>query len=42
MGVLHEYKRTFKYLLGITTGFLFVMLLCGWVSTALLRIFPPL
>jgi cysteine/O-acetylserine efflux protein len=40
MGVLYGYRRTLKYLLGIVIGFCFVMLLCGWISTALLRVFP--
>jgi len=40
MGILYGYKRTLNYLLGITTGFFFIMLLCGLVSTTLLRIFP--
>ena len=40
MGVLHGYKNTLKYLLGIATGFFFVMLLCGWISTTLLKVFP--
>ncbi|TFG72178.1 MAG: lysine transporter LysE [Anaerolineales bacterium] len=40
MGVLYGYKRTLHYMLGIATGFFFVMLLCGLVSTTLLRIFP--
>ena len=40
MGVLHGYKRTLKYLLGIATGFFFVMVLCGWISTTLLKVFP--
>ena len=40
MGVLYGYKRTLNYLLGIATGFFFVMLLCGLVSTTLLSVFP--
>jgi cysteine/O-acetylserine efflux protein len=40
MGVLHGYKSTLKYLLGIATGFFFVMLLCGWISKTLLKVFP--
>ena len=40
MGVLYGYRRSLKYLLGIATGFFFIMLLCGLVSTTLLRIFP--
>jgi len=40
MGVLHGYKKTLKYLFGISTGFFFIMLLCGWISTALFKVFP--
>ena len=40
MGVLHGYKKTVKYCLGIATGFFGVMLLCGLISTTLLRILP--
>jgi cysteine/O-acetylserine efflux protein len=40
MGVLHGYKNTLKYLLGIATGFFFVMLLCGWISTTLMKVSP--
>ena len=40
MGVLHGYKKTVKYCLGIATGFFGVMLLCGLISTTLLHILP--
>ncbi len=40
MGVLHGYKKTLKYLLGISTGFFFIMLMCGLISTAILKVFP--
>lgn len=40
MGVLYGYRDTLKYLLGIVIGFFFVMLLCGWISTVLLGVFP--
>ena len=40
MGVLYGYRRTVRYLLGISTGFFLIMLLCGLVSTALLGILP--
>ena len=40
MGVLHGYKKTVKYCLGIATGFFGLMLLCGLISTTLLRILP--
>ena len=42
MGVLHGYKNTLNYLFGLTSGFLFVMLLSGWISAALLSFFPAL
>lgn len=40
MGVLHGYRATLRYLSGISTGTFLVMLLCGWISSALLRVFP--
>jgi cysteine/O-acetylserine efflux protein len=40
MGVLHGYGHTLRYLLGIVTGFTLVMLLCAWVSRALLQALP--
>jgi cysteine/O-acetylserine efflux protein len=40
MGVSYGYKRALNYLSGIATGFFFVMLLCGLISTTLLAIFP--
>jgi cysteine/O-acetylserine efflux protein len=40
MGVLHGYRRTLSYILGIFTGFFLIMLVCGLVSTLLLRILP--
>jgi cysteine/O-acetylserine efflux protein len=40
MGILHGYKKTLAYLGGIATGFFFMMLLSGWVSTSLLNAFP--
>ena len=40
MGVLHGYKKTVKYCLGIATGFFGVMLLCGLISNTLLHILP--
>jgi len=42
MGVLHGYKKTFNYLLGLAAGVFFIMLVSGWITTALLRIFPVL
>ena len=40
MGLLYGYKPTLGYLSGITAGFALVMLLCGWISSTLLQIFP--
>jgi cysteine/O-acetylserine efflux protein len=42
MGVLHGYKNTLNYLLGLAGGFFLVMLLSGWISTTLLSFFPAL
>jgi cysteine/O-acetylserine efflux protein len=42
MGVLHGYKKTLNYLVGLTSGFFLVMLLSGWISTTLLNSFPTL
>ena len=40
MGVLHGYRKTLPYLLGIATGFALVMWLCSWISSALMRWMP--
>jgi cysteine/O-acetylserine efflux protein len=40
MGVLYGFKKTSPYRLGIATGFVFVMLLCGAISTTLQSVFP--
>ena len=40
MGVLFGYRKTSKYLIGITTGFFLLMILCGWISKTLLELFP--
>lgn len=40
MGVLHGYKRTLPYILGIFTGFYLIMLICGLISTLVLRVLP--
>src|SRR5512134_2940622 len=42
MGVLHGYKKTLNFLLGLAAGFFIIMLLSGWISAALLRTFPSL
>jgi cysteine/O-acetylserine efflux protein len=40
MGVLHGYKNTLNFLLGITGGFFLVMILCAWLSALFLNFFP--
>ena len=42
MGVLHGYKKSLKFLLGLVSGLFLVMLLSGLVSGTLLRSFPAL
>lgn len=42
MGVLHGYKKTLQFLVGLATGFFCVMLLSGWISTTILSAFPAL
>ena len=42
MGVLHGYKGTLKFLLGLASGFLIIMSLSGLISATLLRFFPAL
>ncbi len=40
--VLHGYKNTLNYQGGLAAGVFFMMVLSGWISTALLSIFPAL
>ena len=40
MGILYGYKKTLRYLAGIVTGFFFIMLLCGWISSTLVQALP--
>jgi len=40
MGILYGYKNALGYLSGIFSGFFFVMLLCGWISSTLLQVLP--
>jgi cysteine/O-acetylserine efflux protein len=40
MGILHGYRKTLNYLLGIISGFFLIMLLSGWISAALLNLLP--
>ena len=42
MAILHGYKNTVKYQLGLAFGVLLLMLLSGLFSAALLKIFPAL
>ena len=42
MGVLYGYKNSLKYLVGLTFGFLLVILLSAWISATLLNAFPAL
>jgi len=42
MGVLHGYKNTLRYQVGLAAGVFLVMLLSGWISTTLLSLFPAL
>jgi cysteine/O-acetylserine efflux protein len=42
VGVLHGYKNTLNYQEGLAAGVFLVMLLSGWISITLLRIFPAL
>src|SRR5262245_36220665 len=41
-GVLHGYKNTLPYQVGLAVGVFVIMLLSGWISTTLLSIFPAL
>ncbi|KAA3643495.1 MAG: lysine transporter LysE [Chloroflexi bacterium] len=40
MGVLHGYRKTFNFLLGISIGFFFMMLVSAWASASILAYFP--
>ena len=42
LAVLHGYKNTLKYQFGLAAGVFLLMLLSGWLSTTLLRIFPTI
>ena len=42
MGVLHGYRKSLRFLLGLVSGLFLVMLLSGLVSGTLLRFFPAL
>jgi cysteine/O-acetylserine efflux protein len=40
LGALHGYRKTLRYLLGMTVGFFLMMFLCMWISTSFLDILP--
>ena len=42
MGVLHGYRRTSRYLLGISVGFLLMISICAVVAATVLSLFPAL
>ena len=42
MGILHGYKGTLRFLLGLVSGLFLIMLLSGLISATLLRFFPAL
>jgi cysteine/O-acetylserine efflux protein len=42
LAVLYGYKKTFRYQIGLAMGVFFLMLLSGWLSATLLRLFPIL
>jgi cysteine/O-acetylserine efflux protein len=40
MGIIYGYKKTIRYILGISSGFFMVMLFCAYLSSTLLSIIP--
>ena len=40
--VLHGYKNTLNYQVGLAAGVFFIMVLSGWISTTLLHVLPAL
>src|SRR6266498_654124 len=42
LAVLHGYKNTLKYQAGLAVGVFLLMLLSGWLSAALVRLFPAI
>jgi len=42
VAVLHGYKHTLRYQLGLAAGVFFIMAFTGWISTTLLQFFPLL
>ena len=42
VAVLHGYRNTLRYQVGLAAGVFLIMVLSGWISTTLLRVFPIL
>jgi cysteine/O-acetylserine efflux protein len=42
MGVLHGYKKTIHFQLGLAIAVFLMLLVSGWITTALRRFFPAL
>lgn len=42
MGMMYGYRQTFKFLSGIVSGYLIIMLLCAFLSAKLIRILPTI
>jgi len=42
MGLLYGYRNTVSYLAGIAAGFFIIMLMCAYVSSALLKLMPAI
>ena len=42
MGVLHGYRKTVPFLLGMVVGLLVLMSTCAWAATTVMRVFPAL
>ena len=40
MGLMHGYRKTFNYLIGISAGFFVVMIACAYLSSVLLAFLP--
>ena len=40
MGVMYGYRKTFNYLIGISSGFFVVMIACAYLSSVLLNFLP--
>lgn len=42
MGIVYGYRKTLTFLLGISSGFFLVMVVCAYLSSALLTLIPSL